>query len=148
MMNRYIIFVTALLLGIISACDSYVDPDVAQDQGAVIDRLARTWQADQVILEGIDITDQIPDLVMSFNDDNTWAAINGEPIFSSSGTWVLVEETTDQLLLNGVLAFFSLTFDAEQMVLMVDYDGNTIGSRTSGTNGTYEFYMSPVPESN
>ena len=112
------------------------------DREQQIDRLVRTWIADQVTYEGYDVTRQdFSDFSITFNRDNTWTASDGGDTFGSRGSWVL-EENLSQLSLNGVPVEITFSPDNSMMRMEFVLIQGSIGARRHGIGGEYVIELS------
>jgi hypothetical protein len=112
------------------------------DRQQQLDRITRTWLADQVVYEGFDATEDFADLSITFADDNTWTATNGAPVFGNGGTWQLGEDNLNQLLLGATEATITISPDVRLLRLEFVLTGGSIGGRTQGLDGAYTITFS------
>ena len=142
-MYMAVIFVIAAM---VTGCDSYEDEgsnaNEVRDQTG---RLASSWNGDRVLFDGVDVTLQdFEDFILTFNEDGTWTAQDGDPTFGDQGTWEFAEGNTNRILMNGVPVDLFFTTGASQLTLRFVLQGSAIG-RTKGTTGDYVIDLSPLP---
>ena len=146
-----IVFIIILGLGIIS-CDSFEDGGTSfTDLEFQRQSLIRTWLNDDVILDNVNVTSEFQDFGISFNEDNTWTAVNGNPIFLGSGTWDFVPGDLNKLNMgNDIIIDIRFTIDRSQgntLTMFFDTNGRAIGSgRAFGLTGDYTMKFSSIEQ--
>ena len=149
-MNKFYIIYTVILGFVIASCDSFEDGGTSfTDLEFQRESLIRTWINDDVILDNINVTSEFQGFQLVFNDDNTWTATSGLPIFLSNGTWDFVPGDLDKINMgNDVIIDIRFTIDRSQgntLTIFFNTNGNAIGSaRTQGLTGDYTMKFSSV----
>ncbi|MEM8965760.1 MAG: hypothetical protein AAGE93_05045 [Bacteroidota bacterium] len=134
---------TALLL----SCDEEGGDDgpATNDEQQQIERLAKTWIADQVTYDGVNVTSvDFTDFTITFSGDNTWTTEDGDPAFGASGTWEFAEDDLNTVIMNGIPVSITTSTDAALLRLRFTLDNTPVG-RTEGITGEYTFDLSAAP---
>ena len=146
-----IVFIIILGLGIVS-CDSFEDGGTSfTDLEFQRQSLIRTWSNDDVILDNVNVTSEFQDFRISFNEDNTWTAVNGNPVFLDGGTWDFVPGDLNKLNMgNDIVIDIRFTIDRSQgntLTIFFDTNGRAIGSgRVFGLTGDYTMKFSSIEQ--
>ena len=79
----------------------------------------------------------------SISNAQTYSSNNGDPVFSSSGTWALVEGNINQILVDGisenVFQISNLNAETTPATLRLTVNYTDQGGGIEGTDGTYIF---------
>lgn len=150
----YKIFSLLLLSGCVFflSCDNFDDveeefPEFRIDPELIEARLTATWRADRVVYDLVEVTSEFQGFELTFDENNTWAATEGDPLFLSAGDWQFVEDRTDAVDFgNGIIAFISFPVDDTQvmMTMSVLTNGASIGGRNTGLSEEYIIDFSRV----
>ena len=126
-------------------CDSYEDEaSDANETRDQLTRLAQTWNGDRVLFEGVDVTQQdFVGFTLTFNEDGTWVAVNGDPTFGNQGVWDFETGNVNRILMNDVPVDLFFTIGASQLTLEFTLNGASIG-RLKGVTGDYVIDLSPL----
>lgn len=139
-----------VLFVLMSSCNNFVDN--VEDFNAFesqVSALAKTWNTDQVIFNGLDATNEenFANFTITFNENNTWTAQNGSPIFLTSGTWNFIDGDLERIDMDGLSVWLGFSLDEkESRVLTLTFQaaGSAIGARTNGLSGEYIFRLSTL----
>ena len=146
-----IVFIIILALGIAS-CDSFEDGGTSfTDLEFQRESLIRTWINDDVILDNVNVSSEFQDFQITFNEDNTWTATNGDPIFLGNGNWDFVPGDLNKLNVgNDIIIDIRFTIDRSQgntLTMFFDTNGRAIGSgRVFGLTGDYIMKFSSIEQ--
>lgn len=141
------VLIAILIIGSISSCDNFDEvreefPEFRVDEAAA-QRVFGTWRMDRIVFDFLDVTTEYEGFILSFSEDGTWSATNGDPLFASSGEFELTSET--QIVFDGAYAAeinFPIDDDQNAMTMFLNPSGNTVGSRTEGLDGDYTIEFS------
>lgn len=110
----------------------------ARDLVLQTERLAKTWLIDQAVYDGILVSDLIPNLELTFNENNTWTAQNGASVFENQGTWQFATNDLNTIIMDGVEVQLFFTVESTQLRLTFVLNNQSIGSaRRQGLTGQY-----------
>ena len=121
--------------------------DFTFDPSIESEKLIGTWSADVVVQDGFNVTNLFEGFELTFNQNNTWTAINGEPIFAADGSWDFVEGDVNSLDFGDIfLADIAFPIDDNQniMYLQIFVGDGTVGGRTLGLDGLYQIEFSKL----
>ena len=138
--------VSGLSLGVIlclSGCDQETVEKTPQDPDTV--SLISAWQCESVTVDGVDRTTIYAGLCITFNTE-TYATINGSPIFTESGTWVFANEARTRLVLDGFLDINIKFVTDDILELSLQWDQFTFEvGRTKSVGGSHVFIFNRLP---
>ncbi len=110
----------------------------ARDVVLQTERLSKTWSIDQAVYDGVLVIDLIPDLELTFNENNTWVAQNGASVFENQGTWQFPPNDLNTIIMDGVEVQLFFTVESTQLRLKFQLNNEAIGSaRMNGLTGEY-----------
>ncbi|MFW5759711.1 MAG: hypothetical protein ACOCXH_01880 [Cyclobacteriaceae bacterium] len=110
----------------------------ARDVVLQTERLSKTWSIDQAVYDGVLVIDLIPDLELTFNENNTWVAQNGASVFENQGTWQFAPNDLNTIIMDGVEVQLFFTVESTQLRLKFQLNNEAIGSaRMNGLTGEY-----------
>ncbi|TRX48580.1 DUF5004 domain-containing protein [Fulvivirga sp. M361] len=150
--NLTIVSCLLVICSLMLSCDNFVDEAADfNDIEAQTLALSKTWNADQVIFDGVDVTDQesFSDFSITFSSDNTWTAENGSPIILSNGSWNFIEGDINRVDMSGTTVIIGFSIDkttSRVITLTFTAGGSAIGARTKGVDGEYVFRLSTLEE--
>lgn len=150
-MNRkYIMIIFLTYLMIFSACLKEDTEEESNTRDVVLqtERLSQTWLIDQAVYDGVLVSDLIPGLEITFNENNTWTAQNGATVFNNQGTWQFAENDLNTIIMEGVEIQLYFTTEATQMRLtFLLINSQPIGNaRMNGTTGQYILDFTKIEE--
>ena len=142
--------VGVLLLFALVGCNNF--DEVAEEfnnvnDTEVLESLLGTWVVDQVIYSGFDATSVFQGFTLTFGEDGSWSAENGEPLFNSDGTWQFASDELDKLDMDGVEVDLEFTIDREKgstMTLELIPPERAIGGRSEGLTEPYVLTFSKL----
>ncbi|MEM7108735.1 MAG: hypothetical protein AAF519_10955 [Bacteroidota bacterium] len=127
-------------------CDS--DDDDLSPVEVARAQLIGTWEVDQVLLNGFDVTNpSYTDFVILFRPDGSYFALDANPVFTESGGfWQFINNDPERLEIGAEEVIEStVTFSEDSNVLTLSFTavGEEIGAsgRTKGLEGEYEFRL-------
>jgi hypothetical protein len=133
-----IIFLTYLV--VFSACLKEDTEEETNTRDLVLqtERLSQTWLMDHAVYDGVLVSDLIPNLVLTFNENNTWTAQNGASLFNNQGTWQFADNDLNTISMDGVEVQLFFTVESTQLRLTFLLNNQAIGNaRMQGLTGQY-----------
>lgn len=133
-----IIFLTCLVF--FSACLKEDTEEETNTRDLVLqtERLSQTWLIDQAVFDGVLVSDLIPNLELTFNENNTWTAQNGATVFNNQGSWQFADNSLNTINMDGVEVQLFFTVESTQLRLTFLLNNLAIGSaRMKGLTGQY-----------
>ena len=145
-MNRKYIVITLLsLIAIFTSClkEETEEETSARDAVLQTERLSKTWLIDQAVYDGVQVSDLIQDLEITFNENGTWTAQNGASVFENQGTWQFAANDLNTIIMDGVEVKIFFTVESTQLRLTFLLNNKAIGNaRMNGLTGQYSIDFS------
>jgi hypothetical protein len=145
-MNRKYIVITLLsLIAIFTSClkEETEEETSARDAVLQTERLSKTWLIDQAVYDGVQVSDLIQDLEITFNENGTWTAQNGASVFENQGTWQFAANDLNTIIMDGVEVQIFFTVESTQLRLTFLLNNKAIGNaRMNGLTGQYSIDFS------
>ncbi|MEM9895237.1 MAG: hypothetical protein AAF789_02610 [Bacteroidota bacterium] len=131
-----LVFIAPLLLASCSE-DDEIDPR--------LERLAGTWEVEQVLLEGFDVTvPSYENFAILFRTDGSFFSVDGDPVFTEAGGfWEFVDNGDDRIVLGEVEANLSFSENDTKLNILFFAPNEQIGvgGRITGLSGEYQFFL-------
>lgn len=132
-----------LLIGALLIINLSCTEDELSDEEVTKQKLTESpWGDPMVTVDGVDESATYSDFSIDFSD-GTYTSDNGEPIWSSSGTWEFKDNTGTIMILDGDLEVTINSVDDESLELVLQWEQTTfeLGGRTNSIFGRHLFFM-------
>jgi len=154
-----IIGLLALLIGgltYLSNCGGGDDPpppqlpDEPTAQEEVTQDLSQSWSigtTGSVKRDGVDISSDLSDLVVTFRDNFTYSSSGGKELWveTSNGSWQYASSNSNDassILIGNNEISMTVTSTTLRLLFTIPEGSAGIGARTSGIEGSFEFFFS------
>lgn len=130
-----LIFIVALVVNI-SGCKNS-DPTAKTTNTALL--AAQQWTLQSLKINGVNETDLYKDLTLKF-ESSIYQATNGEPIWSSSGTWSFTDDTAKSFVIEDDVLVTVEQLDQTSLKISLTWNSTTFEEgRAKSVEGEHEF---------
>jgi hypothetical protein len=134
-------YISILMLGsilFIQACGGEDEPSA---EAVFLQQLAGTWQIARADLDGKDVTNSFPGMLVTINEDKSFTVANAvPPMWKASNTFTLTGTATSFQINRGDGLTISVNqVTASRLILEFQYDADAMGGRTGSVTGQFTF---------
>lgn len=144
MKNQSLLAMTTLALSIFafSSCDNKDEPSITEEQ-FYLERLSKTWVADEVTLDDVDVTEYLDNMTLTIQGNRTFIVKNSPPeVWPASGDFTLEKIAGDKnfrFIRNDGIEITVASLTTSQITFTFQY--NAEEARAKGLSGMYRFTM-------